>query len=62
MSSDMDLVLCARAVRSQSSHLLAGDWMSLSALTSTTASSKKAGFAKPVDAGLTMGANLALVR
>jgi hypothetical protein len=31
--------------------------MPLSALASTTASSKKAGFAKLVDAGVTMGAN-----
>jgi hypothetical protein len=33
--------------------------MPLSALKSTTASSKKAGFAKAVDASATMGANLA---
>jgi hypothetical protein len=39
-----------------------GDWMSLSALPSTTARYEKAGFAKLVDAGATMGANLALAR
>jgi hypothetical protein len=36
--------------------------MPLSALTSTTARYKKAGFAKLVDASATVGANLALAR
>ena len=36
--------------------------MPLSALTSTTARYEKAGFAKPVDASATMGADLALAR
>jgi hypothetical protein len=61
ISSDMGLVSYARAVRSQSSYLLAIQ-RPLSALTSTTARYEKAGFAKPVDASATTGANLTLAR